>query len=340
VEFDMDRKNKVYIICLQKLNIAKRILILISLLTLFLLGINIQGTESSNIRKEIVLKSKVGSNDSELGFMTLKNGETIVPSAITIDSNGNIYIADIANDRIQKYDKDGKFLFKINMHIKRKKWYKIIDDLSVDNANNLYVASRHEGKIDKYSPEGKLLQSINLDDKNIYWDEKKGWGSGAVQIERIMVDITGNIYLHGVYELIKFDSKGNILKKWAPILFVRSSVLDEAGNLYLAHQKKVVEKYDMNSKLLATEKCGKLYSWLEEGYCFVPQFIDKNGFIYWFEKKGTVAIKADKLGKRHGDYRIRNADVYGNTVKFDSNGNLYIFNYSGDEFWVEKIIFQ
>jgi hypothetical protein len=117
-------------------------------------------------------------------------------------------------------------------------------------------------------------------------------------------------------------------------------VLDEAGNLYLAHQKKVVEKYDMNSKLLATEKCGKLYSWLEEGYCFVPQFIDKNGFIYWFEKKGTVAIKADKLGKRHGDYRIRNADVYGNTVKFDSNGNLYIFNYSGDEFWVEKIIFQ
>lgn len=336
----MNSKNKACIIRLQNLNIVKQKFILISLLTLFLLGINIQGTEGSNIRKEIAFKSKVGSKDGEVGFMTLKNGETIVPSAITIDSNGNIYIADIANDRIQKFDKNGKFLFKINMHIKRKKWYKIIDDLSVDNADNLYMASRHEGKIDKYSPEGKFLQSINLDDKDIYWDEKKGWIRGVLQIERIMIDIKGNIYLHGVYELIKFDSKENILKKWAPILHVRSSVLDEAGNLYLAHQKKFVEKYDVNSKLLATEKCGKLYSWLENGYCFLPQFIDKNGFIYWFEKKGTIGIKADKQGRRLGYYRISNADVYENIVKFDLNGNLYIFNYSGDEFVVEKIVFQ
>jgi hypothetical protein len=335
VEFDMDRKNKVCIICLQKLNIAKQNLILISILTLFLLGINIQGTESSNIRKEIVLKSKVGSKDGELGFKTFKNGETIVPSAIAIDSNVNIYIADVINNRVQKFNKQGKFLSKIRFTVNRKSFEWTIDDLATDGSNNLYIASRHEGKIDKYSPERKLLQSINLDDKDIYWDEKKGWVRGAIYIERIVVDIVGNVYLQGFHEIIKFNLSGDIEKKWAgdtPVFF-----LDEIGNLYLSINKNIWEKYNIKGNKVGNVKCGEMYFLLKNEHCNYPSFVDKNGFLYWFENNNTILIKTDKDGKQYREYDVGPHSLFGNAVKFDTDGNLYILHYSKDGFWIEKI---
>jgi hypothetical protein len=296
---------------------------------------------SSNATKEIIIKNHVGTKNGQVGFKVLEDGSRWVGlSALAIDAKGNIYIADNINNRIQKFDKKGRFLSKINIHIEKKSWQQIIDDLSVDNADNLYVASRHEGKIDKYSPERKLLQSINLDDKDIYWDEKKGWVRGAVQIERITVDATGNIYLQGVHELIKFMPDGKIERKWPLGDYIGTLVLDEKGNLYMIEDGKTVKKYDINGNLAAQVKCGELYSWLEKGKCLIPYYIDKNGFLYWFEKNGTVVVKADKQRKRVAEYNIGPFFIYKNTSKFDGNGNFYILDNSETKFWIEKIVFK
>lgn len=333
----MDSKNKICIISLQKLNIAKQNFILISFLILFLLGIDIQGIESSDIRKEIILKNKVGYKDGELGFKAFKNGEAVVPSAITIDSNGNIYIADVINNRVQKFNKQGKFLSKIRFTVNRKLFEWIIDDLATDSTNNLYIASRHEMKINKYNSDGKLLRSTNLADKDIYWDKKKGWVRGAIHIERIVVDIVGNVYLQGFREIIKFNSSGAIEKKWAadtPAFF-----LDEIGNFYLAINKNILEKYNINGNKVGAVKCGEIYFPLKNEHCNYPSFVDKNGFLYWFEKNNTILIKTDKEGKRYSEYDVGPYSLFGNAVKFDADGNLYILHYSKNGFWIGKIIF-
>ncbi len=286
-------------------------------------------------KSHVIIKGRVGSENGQFGFKILNDGSCISPSAIAIDAIGNIYIADPFNDRIQKFDSTGKFVSKIIYPVSKKRYEQTIDDITTDDNNNLYVASRHEGKISKYSPDGRLLLSIRLDDKDLRWRAKWGWHSGSFQIHRITVDVESNIYLEGIDELIKFDKSGTVSKKWAPVEYP-VFVLDPLGNLILSKRGEVIEKYDNDGKLLESGKCGELHSWIDRGHCYLPQHIDRNDFLYWFEKNGSVVIKADRDGRRAGEMQIPSVDVYDNTVKFGQNGNLYILRSSNTEFWVEK----
>lgn len=304
---------------------------------------NIIANESGDVKKEVILSGTVGIKEGQIGFKILSSDPSYAatPTAIAVDNKGNIYIADIANDRIQKFDMNGKYINKIDFTVKDKLFYTTIDDMNVDNNDNLYVASRHESKIIKYNPIGKQIGSINLDDKEIYWKEGKGWSSGSVQIEKIFLDDIGNIYLQGVHELIKFDIKGNIQKKWGDI---QLAFLDEASNLYLA-KENLWEKYNKIGNMIETLKCEKpLFRMAEYGQCLPPQYIDKKGFLYFYEFYGSGLttkgndrlIKVDRSGKRYGEYY--GGGVTGaNRDKFDANGNLYFFLYKDDKFWVEKI---
>jgi streptogramin lyase len=188
--------------------------------------------------------SQAGSGPGQIGFK-VKESEgpyEAVPSAIAADTKGNVYIADIANDRIQKYDNNGNLVNSMKIENIRKgdPW---VDDMTIDNNDNLYVAhGQTDQKIYKYNSAGALIQSIDLLNKNLCWDAKKGWSRCYMQIERITVDVIGNVYLVGRGQLIKFNPEGQEEKKWStetrfeiPII-----VLDEIGNLYL---KSVVAGY-------------------------------------------------------------------------------------------------
>ena len=311
---------------------------MILMFSLFLAISDLVIANNTNIRKETILKGRYGSAHGMVGYYS-DYSSWLLPTAIVIDSKENIYIADVVNDRIQKFDKNGKFSSEIKFIVKKKRVGGTINDLAIDSFDNLYVASRHELRIDKYSSDGVFLQSINLDDKDICWDEKNTWYRCSIQIESIDIDVMGNIYLKGWREIIKFNSNGKIEKKWAPISYGRTSVLDEKGNLYLLKSGNIIEKYDQEARLVDSGKCGKLYSWFEDGHCFLPKFIDRSGFLYRFEKNGTVIVKMNRQGKQYGVYNIPDlppVDIDGNNIKFDANGNLYIL-YFKDGFWIEKI---
>jgi hypothetical protein len=107
----------------------------------------------------------------------------------------------------------------------------------------------------------------------------------------------------------------------------------------------VWKKYDQKGSLVETPKCEKpLFRMAKDGQCMHPQYIDKNGFLYFYEfhESGLTTkgkdryVKVDKNGKRRGEYY--GGGVTGaNRSKFDANGNLYFFLYKDDKFWVEKI---
>ena len=60
----------------------------------------------------------VKSNTAEYQFLTKfggkesNDGELGTPHSIDIDKEGNVYVTDTGNDRIQKYDLDGKFILQ------------------------------------------------------------------------------------------------------------------------------------------------------------------------------------------------------------------------------------
>lgn len=295
------------------------------------------------VHKEIVISGFSGSGSAQVGFKVKKTDAPYeaVPSAIAVDTKGNVYIADIANERILKYDDKGKFIKRINYRVKDRGAYQIIDDLATDGSDNLYVASREKLKIDKFSSDGELTHSIDLSDKDICWKEKKGWFRCPIQIKRIMLDGAGNIYLQGWNELIKFSSNGNIEKKWAAI---RIAFLDEVDNIYLK-KESIWEKYDKTGHKIEILKCEEpLFRMSRTGQCIYPQHIDRNGFLYFYEfyESGLTSrgndryVKVDRQGKRFGEYS--GGGVSGdNSTKFDARGDLYFFRYKKNKFWIERV---
>jgi hypothetical protein len=327
-------------------------IILSNILSLFIFANSLLAAENISVLKEIIMKGEYGREANQVGkrFMEGNNVLFVLPSAIAIDMKGNIYLADYVNNRIKEYDGEGKLLFTIERNIEKED-RELILDIAIDGSDNLYAASRisresypakpQKLKIDKYSQDGRFVQSI-LDYKEDY--EEKGLLSCAIMINRMTVDVFGNIYLQCWDELIKFNNAGIIEKRWAIEYKTYTAIflLDEIGNLYLFKNIKNIEKYNSKGKLIARGKCGELHSFFENGNCLIPEFVDKKGSFYWFEKRGTVVVKADKRGKRQGEYVIKDFqfNVYKNTVKFDYSGNLYILEGSKDKFWVEKIRFN
>ena len=69
----------------------------------------------TDIKKSKVLVFDInGKKLMEIGEPGLKQGQFRAPNALTVDSDENIYVVDTGNQRVQVFDKEGKFLRIIN----------------------------------------------------------------------------------------------------------------------------------------------------------------------------------------------------------------------------------
>jgi sugar lactone lactonase YvrE len=100
------------------------------------------------------------------------------PTGISVDKEGNIYIADRNNDRIVKLDSEGKFVFEL-------KGFNKPHSLVLDDIGNIYVADRNNNRIQKFSPAGELLMTITT---AVEYSLNKPQGV-------IVVDSLGRIYV-------------------------------------------------------------------------------------------------------------------------------------------------
>ncbi len=300
-------------------------------------------------KKEIVIRTRIGSADGQFGSKTFNDGSWVEPSGIAIDSKKNIYIADPVNNRIQKFNEKGIFLSKIGLEMYAGRVMKTINDLAVDSNDNLYMVSRKLQKIFKYNEDGRLIFAINLKEQPISWNRYEGWHKNQIQAERISTDVTGNIYLEGFNELIKFDTNGKLDKKWSRENYSReaSYFIDQSGCLYFSKKMGLWEKYDQMGNSLGLATCEKepLLAYIPSagGRCqFPPKFIDKNGFRYYFEFQPITSnlstiVKVNKNGNSKR-YKVPPIDIgqTPNMIKFDNEGNLYSYG----EYWIEKYVFN
>jgi len=128
-----------------------------------------------------------------LNYITILNfgeygnraGEFNYPVCIAIDANDNLYITDWENDRIQKYNSEGRLLKVIpeeNSELNLDGPVGIV----LDSNENLIVVEQFNNRIQKISPDGKSLQMVG----------KKGNGPGEFLDPRgIAIDKDDNIYV-------------------------------------------------------------------------------------------------------------------------------------------------
>ena len=240
------------------------------------------------------------------------DGQFSLPGSIAANPSGEIFVADLWNHRIQRFDSEGRFISKWGGEM----WFGL-EGLAADVSGNLYVACGGSNEVQKYNPGGKLATR---------WGST-GKGDGQFEyLFAIAVGPSGNVYVvdAGNSCVQKFTSDGSFLTKWGtkgtgdgqfdnPFFIA----VDGTGNVWVGDMrdngKHRMQKFDGNGRFLM--------KWIKEiaitpraGYD-APVAVDLAGNSYYaFESRiekydakgnpvsgyGREAFAEDKFGTAKG----------------------------------------
>lgn len=103
-----------------------------------------------------------GKKLAEVGKMGLNPGEFRAPNAIAVDSDGNMFVSDSGNQRVQVFDKNGKFVRIINGTPDGKGASVFVNPrgIGIDSKGRVYVISNLTHVIFCFDKDGKQQFSL------------------------------------------------------------------------------------------------------------------------------------------------------------------------------------
>lgn len=250
------------------------------------------------------------------------------PYGITVDSAGNVYVADSANNRIQKFTSDGNFITKWSHY------FQYPYDVAIDASGNVYVASRYNNLIQKFKPD------LTFD---------KWWS--CYDPVAIDVDSSGNVYVAEYQSSLikKFTSNGVFIKAWGGYgsgngKFTNPSgiAIDASDNVYVSddYNNNRIQKFTSEGVFVA--KWGGTGT--GNGKFRRPRgvAVDSEGFVYvadmWnhriqkFTNEGGFVTKWGSQGTGDGYFQYPyGITVYGSSkiyVADTGNNRIQVFTYN------------
>jgi DNA-binding beta-propeller fold protein YncE len=227
-----------------------------------------------------------GSGDGQFNFIYGDPNHNLALGGVAIDGQGNVYVADGGNARIQKFDSEGIFLTKWGSLGSEDGQFTRPMDLTIDQDGNVYVIddrSTPRGRIQKFDSEGNFLArfgeglvgdpgGITIDGQgNLYVTDVAGgtilkldnngellatWGGSGTADGQfngpggIELDSEGNLYVVDVFNgrIQKLDSNGNFLFKWGRFREPYGVRVDGEGNIYISdYLNDRIQKYRLTT---------------------------------------------------------------------------------------------
>ena len=132
------------------------------------------------------------------------NGQFEFPWSLALDSSNNVYVSDLANQRIQKFDAAGNFITLWSIG-----GYNHATGVATDTSNNVYhvyAQSSPISYVEKYTSNGDLIKS---------WAIPNPAGPNVNDVQTaIAVDSSNNVYASNNDTIFKFTSDGTLIKSW------------------------------------------------------------------------------------------------------------------------------
>ncbi len=209
-------------------------------------------------------------------------GVFINPVGVVEDSQGNFYIGDPGNNRIQKYDHNGHFITMWGTSGTAEGQFDHPAVATVDANNNMYVIDENNARIQKFDSQGNfiLMFGAGVDDGT---DEFQVCTSGCQAgisgndgpphhflngyLRAIAINSQGDLVVFDQNDFYKFDTSGHYLSSisLSSPLFMANGItgfaLDSEDNMYVtSYDNAFVEKLDPTGAFL------RMWGWgVEDG---------------------------------------------------------------------------
>lgn len=236
---------------------------------------------------------------------------------VVFDSSENMYVLDAFNCRIQKFDKNGKFISKWNTRRSNER-DAYPTAIAISSDNRIYIAMSMYQKVDIYDTNGRFIRSAPLQDCG-YWDYQgaRGMDFGA----------DGTLYVANYWSIQVYTKDMQYLRSLlkcneVPRFDPRGVAVGPDGNLYITNR---------DNKLIVYDKDGNfIKKWDIGDSSIIPEGIDldSNGNVYVADTDCNMIIEFDNDGNmlyRWGGKGVGNNQFnvpFG--VKLDSYGNIFV----------------
>jgi sugar lactone lactonase YvrE len=217
-------------------------------------------------------------------------GEVALPEGIDLDSSGNVYVADAANGRIQKYDSVGNHLATFGNGFHGNPGcpdleFNALSDVAVDSSGQMYAVNRGGGCVQVLDPTGALVAK---------------WDVGATP-DSIALDSSGAVLVStSEHRIRKFSAAGAFLTEWSHQVGGRWAdiALGPEDAVFLAFAVVDVAPADSHKRVVEHRSAsGELFSSLHLGESVVGQAhltgiaLDGEGRVY--VSQGGIVSRID-----------------------------------------------
>jgi len=186
------------------------------------------------------------------------------PNDVALDSSGNIYVLDAANQRIQKFSQEGKYIATFGRKGQGPGEFNYPSSLDVDSQGNMYVLDSFVKKIQILTPGGKEQKTVLITKDQLFKTRHMKSGLFAAGVYP-MLGRGGEREKKaaGPFQLVKLiDHAGNVQKEFGPLHDYGDSMtnyygnilqfdIDSEDNVFLSFRSQNrVEKYSPDGQLL------------------------------------------------------------------------------------------
>ena len=255
------------------------------------------------------------------------DGQFSVPYGVVVDTSGNVYVTEIENNRIQKFNSSGTFLAKWGTQGSGDGQFQHPEGVTIDPSGNVYVADTHNHRIQKFSSTGSFLAK---------WGSNGSADGQFYYPTGVAFDSSGNVYVCDSWNnrIQKFNSSGSFITKWGSngsangqFTFPYGVTVDVTGNVYVVDTNNYrIQKFNSNGTFLA--KWGSSGSGDGQFQNPFHGAVDSTGNVYVADRDNNRIQKFNSSGRflatlgtqGSGDGELWNP--FG--VAVDSTGNVYV----------------